>query len=337
MGTRIKEDKSFSEEVKSELSNLSIKSEILSLLELASIHRLTSSISLVDNDFRIRFTTKSQACVNRVERLVGKLYGFNCKLIEIKDEKLKKNELMSIELDEDITRRFLSSAGLDLLGNIKEGEKLFISRLSKEENAISYLRGAFLGGGSVTDPSKDYYLELVCQNTTDQEILKSLLDNFNISSKLRDRNDKQIIYIKKSDYICDFLTLIGATNSYLKYEEQRIYKSTSNRFNRTSNFETSNLDKQIEASARQIADLEYIEKNIGLEALPDNLKEVAIIRLKHREASIREVGKMLSVPLSKSGVNYRLKKIEAIAKDHRGQNKWGEKNEEGNFDGIGER
>lgn len=321
MGVRIKEERSFSEEVKSELSNLSIKSGILSLLELVSIHRLTSSISLVDNEFRIRFATKSQACINRIERLVEKLYGIKCNVTEVKDEKLKKNELLSIELDENVTRRFLSSAGLDLLGNIKEGEKLFISRLSKEENGISYLRGAFLGGGSVTDPSKDYYLELVCQNKTDQGILKSLLGNFEIISKLRDRNDKHIIYIKKSDYICDFLALIGATNSYLKYEEQRIYKSTSNRFNRTSNFETSNLDKQIEASARQIADLEYIEKNMGLEALPENLKEVARIRLNHREASIREIGKMLSVPLSKSGVNYRLKKIEAIANKHRGQSK----------------
>lgn len=313
---------SFSEKVKNEYSELDISDrKIEAVLELAGIYRMNSSIALIDNDFQIKFTTRSKGCIKRVVKLVKSIYDEDIEILELNDLSLNKNNTYIGYLNSEITKDFLSISGFDLLGDFSDSKESFISRLKNKEHSISYLRGAFLGGGSITDPNKGYNLEIIGPKEVDGDIILALLENIGIKGNIRNRKDRLVIYVKNSEDIGEFLAETNATNAYLEYINVRIEKSTINNFNRAANFETSNLDKQLETSARQIAYLNYIENNIGLENIPENLREVAILRRENEDKSIKEIGEMLNPPLSKSGVNYRLKKLENIAKDHMGNRK----------------
>ncbi len=313
---------SFSEKVKEEYQKLDVSDKkIINILELAGIYRMNSSIGLYENKYLIKFTTRSLACILRIEKLVESIYGKKLEIIELNDSSLNKKSTYIAELNDKMTDDFLSIVGFDLLGNLIDSEEKFMARLDKKENSLAYIRGTFLGAGSITDPNKGYNLEIVCSTKFDGQVVKRAFENLNIECNIRQRKDRALVYIKNSDEIGEFLAETKAFNSYLEYEDIRARKSTSNQFNRTSNFETSNLDKQLEASARQNAYLEYIDKNIGFDNIQENLREVAKLRIENKDKTIKEIGEMLNPALSKSGVNYRLKKLEEIALKHMEKNK----------------
>lgn len=181
--------------------------------------------------------------------------------------------------------------------------------------ASAYLRGAFLSCGAVSDPENDYHLELSLPLYKLTMDIAALFKETDITVKYIVRKGTHVLYLKHSDTIADTLTLLGAQNGSLRFYQTIMMKDIRNKINRTTNCESANLDKTVNAAADQIAALKRIEAGCGLDSLPTELQELAQLRLEHPEYSLRELGEALSSPLTRSGVNHRLRRIMAFAEE----------------------
>lgn len=181
------------------------------------------------------------------------------------------------------------------------------------------MRGAFLAGGSVNNPeTSSYHLEIFSLYKEHNDSLCELLNEFHLNSKTLERKKGYITYLKEAEKITEFLNVIGAHNSLLRFEDVRIVRDMRNSVNRLVNCETANLNKTIGASLRQVENIKYIDERIGLEALPDKLREIAQLRIDYQEVTLKELGEMVtSGKISKSGINHRLRKLDEIAEQLR--------------------
>ena len=186
-----------------------------------------------------------------------------------------------------------------------------------EQLARLCIREAFIKSGSINDPNKKYHLEITFKVKKKAEDMKQLLENFDIHARVIKREKEYMLYLKEGEEISNFLALIGANSSVIKFEEVRVLKETRNDINRLVNCETANLNKTINAAVKQIEDIKLIKKKHKFSSLPENLQEIAELRILNPDVSLVELGKMLSEPIGKSGVNHRLKKISEIAEELR--------------------
>lgn len=177
----------------------------------------------------------------------------------------------------------------------------------------AYIRGAFLAEGSISDPNKSYHFEIVCKSTEQAAQLQEIINGFGMDAKIVARKKHQVVYLKEGAQIVDILNIMEAHISLMNLENVRILKEMRNSVNRKVNCETANISKTVNAAVKQVEDIEYIRENAGLDSLPDNLKEMALLRLEHPEAPLGELGTYLNPPVGKSGVNHRLRKISEIA------------------------
>ncbi|MDE6500546.1 MAG: DNA-binding protein WhiA [Ruminococcus sp.] len=180
-----------------------------------------------------------------------------------------------------------------------------------------FTAGIFLACGSVNNPSKEYHLEFSVPCGLLAEELTVLLADIGVTAKTTIRRGQPIVYIKDSESIEDTLTFMGAQNCTLEIMNVKIYKDVRNKANRIANCDSANIDKVVKASMRQIEDIKLIADNDGLESLTAELREVALMRLENTEMSLQEIGENLSVPISRSGVNHRFRKIAVIAENIR--------------------
>ena len=207
----------------------------------------------------------------------------------------------------DIKEELLGLKMWDMNSGMKQDEQL--ARLC--------IREAFIKSGSMNDPNKKYHLEIMFKTKKKAEEMQTLLNNFNINAKIIKREKDYMLYLKDGEEISEFLALIGANSSVIKFEEVRVLKETRNDINRLVNCETANLNKTINAAVKQIEDIKLIKKKRKFTSLPESLQEIANLRVENPDVSLVELGKMLSEPIGKSGVNHRLKKLSAIAEDLR--------------------
>jgi len=192
------------------------------------------------------------------------------------------------------------------------------SNLKQEDQlARLYIREAFIKSGFINDPTKEYHLEILFKSKEKADKVKNILDNFEINSKITRKGSNIMIYIKDGEDISEFLALIGANNSVIKFEEIRVVKDARNNINRLVNCETANLNKTVNAAVDQTQDIELLKRKGLFEELPENLKEIANLRLQNPDMSYEELGKMLVKQISKSGVSHRLKRISQIAKEYK--------------------
>ena len=207
----------------------------------------------------------------------------------------------------DIKDELLGLKMWDMNSSMKQDEQL--ARLC--------IREAFIKSGSMNDPNKKYHLEIMFKTKKKAEEMQTLFNNFNINAKIIKREKDYMLYLKDGEEISEFLALIGANSSVIKFEEIRVLKETRNDINRLVNCETANLNKTINAAVKQIEDIKLIKKKRKFSNLPENLQEIAELRIANPDVSLVELGKLLSEPIGKSGVNHRLKKLSAIAEDLR--------------------
>lgn len=177
----------------------------------------------------------------------------------------------------------------------------------------AYLRGAFLCVGSMSDPEKGYHLEFVCSNREQARQLQSIIQEFQIESKIIKRKKYDVVYLKEGAGIVDLLNVMEAHVSLMKLENLRIVKEMRNSINRRVNCETANISKTVVAASKQIEDIILVRDRYGFENLPDNLRQMAEIRLEFPEAALKELGEHLDPPVGKSGVNHRLRRLNEIA------------------------
>ena len=184
-----------------------------------------------------------------------------------------------------------------------------------EQLARLLIRESFIKKGFINDPNKEYHLEILFKSKKKANELKEIIVNFGIDIKLTKKGTDHMLYLKDGEEISSFLALMGAAKAVLKFEEIRVIKDTRNNINRLVNCETANLNKTINAAVKQIEDIKKLKKNKKFESLPENLKEVAKLRLENPDSTYEELGKMLSKPIGKSGVSHRLEKISKIANE----------------------
>lgn len=181
----------------------------------------------------------------------------------------------------------------------------------------AFLRGVFMAAGSVSNPERAYHLEIAVLSERLADQIREILSSFMIDAKITTRKKYFVVYIKEGSQIVDFLNVIGAHIALMNFENVRIVKEVRNSVNRRVNCETANIDKTVSAAARQIEDIKYIQCNMGFSRLTEGLREIALLRLEYPECPLQELGKLLSKPIGKSGVNHRLRKLSDIAKQMR--------------------
>ena len=310
----------FSLDTKNELSKLELNDKCCQLVELAALVRMNGTISISSNSINLKFTTENASLARRIFSIIKTFYKTEVEVMVRRNRQLKKNNNYLILINQtDISKRILEDVGF-IKGNeamsqhYKIPEGLIENRCCKR----SYIRGAFLGGGSISNPEKAYHLEFVTNNIEFAENLSLIINSFDLKSKVISRKENFLVYLKEAEQISDLLNIIGAHQALLKFEDIRVLKDVRNNINRIVNCETANLTKTIDASIRQIEQIEIINNKMGLNKLPDNLRTVAEIRINNPDATLKEIGEMLNPPIGKSGVNHRFRKIEDIAKELQG-------------------
>lgn len=205
----------------------------------------------------------------------------------------------------DIKEELLGLKMWDMNSGMKQDEQL--ARLC--------IREAFIKSGSMNDPNKKYHLQIMFKSKKKADEMQILLNNFYIHAKVIKKEKEYMLYLKDGEEISQFLALIGANSSVIKFEEIRVIKETRNDINRLVNCETANLNKTINAAVKQIEDIKLIKKKKKFNALPENLQEIAELRIQNPDVSLVELGKLLKEPIGKSGVNHRFKKLSQIAEE----------------------
>ena len=177
----------------------------------------------------------------------------------------------------------------------------------------AFLRGAFMAAGTITDPNKNYHLEFSASGHKLCEDLVKILLEAGFSAKLAKRRGNSVVYFKDSESIEDLLTFMGAPSSSMTMMEVKVLKDIRNKVNRKNNFDTANISRTACAAVKQIEDIETIQKYMGIDNLPDELRTLALMRMEDFEKSLAELGRALSPPVSRSGINHRFQRIAAIA------------------------
>jgi len=304
---------SFSTDVKNELARVSANDECCQLAELTALMRMGGTILISGRGHPgMNFTTENPAVARKVLTLIKRSFNLRTEVLVSRGRRLKKRIIYVIK----VAPAPLVSELLAQLGFL-QGEHLNVvsdrSLLRRLCCRRAYLRGAFLGGGSVNKPEGNYHLEMVTENGNFAETLVWAMKSYGLAARITDRKNEYIVYLKDGDAITTFLQVIGAHDALMQFENIRVVKGMRNQVNRLVNCETANLQKTVNASVRQIEKIRRIVQEQGLDKLPRVLRETAEIRLAYPEAALQELVELLGGRVGKSGINHRLRKLERIA------------------------
>ncbi|EFL94802.1 hypothetical protein HMPREF0623_1670 [Pediococcus acidilactici DSM 20284] len=303
---------SYASEVKKELTNLEVH-EHNAKAELMALIRMNGSIGINNRQLVLNTQTENPAIARRIYSLLKNFYHLEAELSVRRKMKLKKNNLYIVRLRTG-AQQLLNDLSI-LKDDFQINETVPEGLLSTESELRSYLRGAFLAGGSVNNPETSrYHLEIYSLYEAHNQMIADWINQYHLNARTTERRSGYIVYLKEAEHIADFLQLIGATNSMLKFEDVRIMRDMRNSVNRLVNCENANMNKVANASMKQINNIQYIDEVVGLDELPPKLRDIAKTRLAHREVSLKELGELVpGGPISKSGVNHRLRKINQYA------------------------
>ena len=304
---------SFTAMIKKELTQLQSK-PCCKTAELSALVRMNGAVHIHKKPM-IDIVTENPSTARYIFSLVKSLYQVHPEVLVRKKVRLKKNNVYMIRLTSD-TNRILEELYIMKKDSWEQVEGISSRLIRRSCCKRAYLRGAFLAAGSVNNPdSASYHLEIVSTYDDHSQSLCELMNQFHLHAKVIERKKGYVVYIKEGDKIGEFLNIIGAHPSLLEFENARIMKDMRNSVNRLVNCETANLNKTIQAAMRQIENIKRIDREIGLDQLPQKLREVAETRLKYPDANLAELGQLLpDGKISKSAINHRLRKLEEIAK-----------------------
>ncbi|MCS7459232.1 DNA-binding protein WhiA [Paenibacillus doosanensis] len=303
---------SFAAQTKKELTMIQSEAACCETAELSALIRMNGSVQLTSQRIVLDVSTENAAIARRMYSLLKKQFRVHTELLVRKKMRLKKNNVYIVrvpnQVQEILSRLHIVSEGFMFTPGIED-------EIIREDCCKrAYLRGAFLAGGSVNNPEgSSYHLEISSMYEEHCQALCELANRFDLNARCIERKKGFVFYIKEGEKIIEFLNLIGAHQALLRFEDVRIMKDMRNSVNRLVNCETANLNKTIGAAVRQIDNIRLLQKELGLENLPEKLREVAEIRLMHPDMNLKEVGDLLKGSVSKSGVNHRLRKIDELA------------------------
>ncbi|MDC2839012.1 DNA-binding protein WhiA [Limosilactobacillus mucosae] len=306
---------SYASEVKKELTGLQVHLDNAKA-ELMALIRMNGALGIANRNLVLNVQTESPAIARRIYSLLKQFYQVESEIVVRRKMKLKKNNQYVVRLRYH-AQEILSDLGI--LEGFQIKEKVPMTLLKDDLMIRSYLRGAFLAGGSVNNPETSrYHLEIYSLYEEHNEMIAQMINRYHLNARTTARRSGYIVYLKEAEKIAEFLQLIGATNGMLKFENIRIVRDMRNSVNRLVNCENANMDKVANASNRQIENIRLIDSMVGLDSLPEKLRAIAETRLAHQEVSLKELGVLVpGGPISKSGVNHRLRKLNAYADELR--------------------
>ncbi len=299
---------SFSSDVKNELSKIDagkmsdLKAECYGVWLFSKCYTLKES----------SYTNENAEVIRKMAELAAVATGVSTEISYTMSRRKKPAYRISIP-DENGRKELLAC-----FGNDGTETSLRINRANLEEESCyaAFIRGAFLSCGTVTDPNKEYHFELATPHRKLAEGLLSLMgevEEIELSPAVAERQGNSVVYLKDSSQIEDILTYMGATSNAMELMQIKMYKETINNINRKANFETANMDKTYSASAKQTAAIARIVDGGVMQSLPEELREIASIRLENPEMTLGEMAKRLHI--SRSGANHRLKRLCKIAEE----------------------
>lgn len=308
---------SFSMDVKEELSKEYTPSRHCQIAEVAAILSMCGNISIDERErFRIRIHTENVHVARKYFTLLRKT--FNIRADVSVRQNINKTVIYTIVVkSHSQALRMLQSAKLlTEQGEISEDLSLVSNQVIQRDCCRrAFLRGAFLATGSISDPEKFYHFEITCATEKKGQQIQELIGRFGLDGKIILRKRNFVVYLKEGSQIVDVLNIMGAHIALMEMENIRIVKDIRNTVNRKLNCEMANINKTVSAANKQIADINLLAREIGLDALPDHLREMAELRLEYPDASLVELGNMLVPAVGKSGVNHRLRKLSNMAKE----------------------
>lgn len=283
---------SFSGEVKRELTEHVSRSRHCQLAELAAFLNFSGREMQDERGSFLSFETENEELVRKYFTLAKKTYNIKTCITNIEESQMTRNLF-----HEDLT-----------------------VKSSYLQNACckrAFIRGAFLTSGSMSDPEKSYHFEIVCNSEKKAKQLQEIINSFGMEAKIVQRKKSHVVYLKEGEQIVDILNIMEAPVSLMNLENVRILKEMRNSVNRKVNCETANIHKTVSAAVKQLEDIRYLQKTVGLEQLSPPLLEMAQVRLEYPDATLKELGACLDPPVGKSGVNHRLRKLGMLAENER--------------------
>lgn len=312
---------SFSGSVKEELLRHEDSARHCQIAELAAMIAFNGEIvRLPSKDIILRMSSENESIIRKCFTLLGKTFTINGE-VSIDEKIVRKNNRFTIDIeDPETTVKVLQAIKVLTADRRPVHSDGLVSSMVIQKNCCrrAFLRGAFLCAGSISDPEKFYHFEIVCTTPAKALQLQEIIQSFEIDAKIVKRKKYHVVYVKEGAQIVDLLGLMGAGVSLMNLENVRILKGMRNTVNRKVNCETANINKTVNAAVKQMEDIIYIRDTVGLHRLPENLEETALLRLEYPQASLKELGTLLSIPVGKSGINHRLRKICSIAEELRG-------------------
>ena len=315
---------SFSSRVKEELSYQTGSAMHCRIAEIAAILSMCGQIfQEEDGKVSIKIQTENLAVARKYFTLLKKTYNIDVDICIRNHIHTGKSRTYILDVADDYAARKILSSVKFVNGDGEIEEDYAIVHLMILRKACckrAFLRGAFLCAGSISEPEKTYHFEIVCMTPERAQQICDMMKTFNIDGKCITRKKYHVVYIKEASQIVDMLNVMEAHVSLMELENIRILKEMRNSVNRRVNCETANISKTVSAAVKQIEDITYIRDTVGFSELTDGLKEIAELRLQYPEASLVELGKLLSTPVGKSGVNHRLRKLSVLADELRSGN-----------------
>ncbi|MCI6091176.1 DNA-binding protein WhiA [bacterium] len=311
---------SFSGNVKEELSHHLGSARHCRIAETAAIISICGGV-MIDSRGRysLKIHTENLSVARKCFTLLTKTFNIRTD-IAIRTNRMKGSVSYYIVVKEhDAALRILQATKLiDQYGEVEE-ELSVVRNIVIQETCCkrAFIRGAFLASGSMSDPEKSYHFEIVCATREKAEQIQKIMKCFELDGKIVLRKKSFVVYLKEGSQIADVLNVMEAHVALMEFENVRILKDMRNTVNRKVNCETANINKTVSAAVKQIDDIRYIQETKGLDKLPEGLKDMALTRLTYPEASLKELGSLLTPPVGKSGVNHRLRKLSEMAEELR--------------------
>lgn len=312
----MKQELTFSGKIKEELSRQQSKARHCQIAEIAAIVSMCGKVSIDSREhYSVKIRTENSSVARKYFTLLEKTFNI------VAESFVTRNRMngnisytILIKRHEDATRVLQASKLIDQEGEISE-EFSMIRNLIIQHSCCkrAFIRGAFLVAGSISNPEKSYHIEIVCTAEKKAEQLQEIINSFGLDAKVIVRKKSYVVYLKEGSQIVDLLNVMEAPIALMEMENIRILKEMRNTVNRKVNCETANINKTVSAAVKQTEDIRFIRDSIGLCKLPESLQEIAELRLGNPNASLKELGELLSTPLGKSGVNHRLRKLSEIA------------------------
>ncbi len=311
---------SFTTDVKAEVSMNQLH-ECCAKAQLSALIQMCASLSFTSQGMALEVKSENVNTAKRILKLLKERYHVSAQLSVMRKMKLKKNNIYILRINAQTA---------DILKDLQIMDEEGLRAHPKDDTvheeccARAYLAGAFLAGGSVNSPqTANYHLEIVANSKAQADFLLRLMKRFELPAKYIHRRNQEVVYLKASDKISDFLRCIGASDALFAFEDSRIQRDFMNSLTRLDNCELANEMKTISAGKKQLEDIAWIEAYRGLDTLPEKLQQAAVLRRMNPEASLNELCEAYfeetGETISKSGMKHRLAKLKELASQYRNE------------------